>query len=696
MINKQPLLKIEGLRVEFQLRQGTAAVINDLNIELGHGETLGIVGESGCGKSITALSVMGLVPSPPGRVSAGSIFLEGEDLLQAGPKRMRQIRGNDISMIFQEPMTSLNPVYKVGDQIAETVRIHQGLSKQDAFGRAIEMLKAVDIPAPRRRAEEYPYQLSGGMRQRVMIAMALACNPKILIADEPTTALDVTVQAQIFDLLREIQTRTGASILFITHDMGSIAAMADRVAVMYAGRKMEEGPVNQILTRPKHPYTKGLISCVPHLEKDPPEVRQPLCEIAGVVPSLMNRARGCPFAPRCDYSMPRCHEGDAPPIFEDAENGEAACWLLETGRPAEASAIEVKTAEEDQAGPDVPKYQDTKNYLVHVKDLKIHFQRRRRLFKPKSTVKAVDGVSFSIPRGKTFGLVGESGSGKTTTALGLMRLAPITDGRIVLDGEDITFLQGEALRYLRRRIQLIFQDPYSSLNPHQRAGHIVREPMELLHVEDKKNYQNRVDELFDNVGLRREQQAYFPHQFSGGQRQRIGVARALASRPDLIVCDEPVSALDVAIQAQIINLLRNLQSEFGLTFLFISHDLGVVQYVCDEIAVMYLGRIVEQADRLSLFRNPLHPYTLSLLSAVPSAKPSDIKSKRRIRLTGDPPSPIDPPEGCRFVSRCPYTGKDEECREVTPMLREINGGRKVACHKITSNEEAPWLTNGEF
>ena len=695
MIDKQPLLEIKGLRVEFQLRRGTASVINDLDITLGHGETLGIVGESGCGKSITALAVMGLVPCPPGRVSAGSILLEGEDLLQVGPRRMRQIRGNDISMIFQEPMTSLNPVYTVGDQIAETIHIHQGLNKRDAFQRAIEMLKAVEIPSPERRACEYPYQLSGGMRQRVMIAMALACDPKILIADEPTTALDVTVQAQIFDLLREIQERTGTSILFITHDMGSIAAMADRVVVMYAGRKMEEGPVNEILNRPGHPYTKGLISCVPHLEEDPPEIRQPLCEIRGVVPSLVDRAKGCPFAPRCDYAFPKCLEGAPPPVFANGKAGSVACWLLEPGRPVENGVIEVKT-DLGVAITDVPKAHDRQDYLMQVDNLKIHFQRRRKLLGPKSTVKAVDGVSFSIPRGMTFGLVGESGSGKTTTAMGLMRLAPITGGRITLDGQDITGLKGEALRYLRRRIQLIFQDPYSSLNPHQRAGFIVREPMELLNVEDAQSPQKRVDELFDSVGLRREQQAYFPHQFSGGQRQRIGVARALASRPDLIVCDEPVSALDVAIQAQIINLLRRLQAEYNLTFLFISHDLGVVQYLCDEIAVMYLGRIVEKADRMSLFRNPLHPYTLSLLSAVPSAKPSDGRLKKRIRLTGDPPSPIDPPEGCRFFSRCPYRGKDAECEELTPKLREINGGRKVACHKVKSNEESPWSGNDQL
>jgi peptide/nickel transport system ATP-binding protein len=693
MTDNHKLLEIQGLRVEFDVRQGVATVINDLDIALNRGETLGIVGESGCGKSMTALSIMGLVPSPPGRIAAGQILLENENLVTADETRLRQVRGNEISMIFQEPMTSLNPVFKIGHQIAETVRIHQGLDRKATHERAVEMLRAVDIPAAKRRANEYPYQLSGGMRQRVMIAMSLACNPKVLIADEPTTALDVTVQAQIFDLLREIQDRTSAAIIFITHDMGSIAQMADRVAVMYAGRKVEDGPVEKLLVNPRHPYTKGLIACVPHLEKKPPPERRPLVEITGIVPSLLGRAKGCPFAPRCEFKMDRCAE-KMPPAFDDGSGHATACWLEE---PAAVPAVETKiilesdaiAAESVQTPTNFVEKQD-KEILLQVNNLKIHFPRRRKHpFAKPSIVHAVDGVSFNIPRGTTFGIVGESGSGKTTTALGIMRLVNITEGRVVLGKEDITHVKGEALRMLRRRMQFIFQDPYSSLNPHMRAGAIVREPMDLLDVGEPARRDQHVGGLFANAGLRPEQRAYFPHQFSGGQRQRIGVARALASQPDLVICDEPVSALDVAIQAQMLNLLCNLQQEFDLTYLFISHDLGVVQYICDQIAVMYLGLIVEQADRVSLFKHPLHPYTWALLSAVPSAKPGEAAAGGRVRLKGDPPSPIDPAPGCRFAQRCPFAEADENCYSEMPALRDIINGHKVACHRVTDDGVAP-------
>jgi len=684
MTDSSKLLDIQELQVQFHVRQGTAKVINDLNLSLNPGETLGIVGESGCGKSITALAVMGLVPTPPGEVAGGRILLNNEDLLNADISRMREIRGNDISMIFQEPMTSLNPVFKIGEQIAETIRIHQGFNRKDALDHAVEMLKAVDIPSPVRRASEFPHQLSGGMRQRVMIAMALACNPKILIADEPTTALDVTVQAQIFDLLKEIQEQRQTAIMFITHDMGSIAQMASRVAVMYAGRKVEDGPVETILSSPQHPYTQGLITCVPHLEKNPSENRRPLTEIPGVVPSLLGRAIGCPFAPRCNYAMDQCKK-EMPPTIETGSSHTTACWLSVPARKAQAvsqsqtvrSQIKISAADATGHGS------EGSSPLIEVKDLKIHFNRpRKNPFEAQSRVHAVDGVSFGIKQGSTFGIVGESGSGKTTTGLGIMRLNSITSGQIILDGENITHVKGKALRMLRRRMQFIFQDPYSSLNPHMRTGAIVREPMDLLNVGLPVNRNPRVDQLFEQVGLRHEQQAYFPHQFSGGQRQRIGVARALASQPDLVICDEPVSALDVAIQAQILNLLCRLQEEYNLTYLFISHDLGVVQYICDEIAVMYLGQIVEQADRISLFQHPQHPYTQALLSAVPSAKPGLEKIQQRIHLKGDPPSPIDPPPGCRFAKRCQYADSHKACQTETPLLKEVENGHKVACHVV--------------
>jgi peptide/nickel transport system ATP-binding protein len=694
MIGTSKLLEVRDLRVEFEVRQGVATVINNLNISLARSETLGLVGESGCGKSVTALAIMGLVPSPPGRVASGQIVLDGVDLTATNEKKLRKVWGNDISMIFQEPMTSLNPVFTVGHQIAEAVRIHQGLGKKEAEERAVEMLEAVDIPAPERRSKEYPYQLSGGMRQRVMIAMALACNPKVLIADEPTTALDVTVQAQVFDLLKNIQKRTETAIIFITHDMGSIAEMADRVAVMYAGHKVEDGPVDHVLVNPLHPYTHALIACVPHLEKKPPIERRPLVEIPGVVPSMLMRAVGCPFAPRCYAAMDKCAK--MPPAFDKGDGHTVSCWLWE---PC-SEFIKVKDRPKDEARPLTltprnvvsPGSELEKDILLRVEDLKIQFRLpSKHLFGKSSLVYAVDGITFQVKRGTTFGLVGESGSGKTTTAQGILRLVNITSGNVTLGGVNITNVKGEVLRLLRRRMQFIFQDPYSSLNPHLRAGAIVREPMDLLEVGDKSKRNTRVDELFEHVGLRMEQRFYFPHQFSGGQRQRIGVARALASRPDLVVCDEPVSALDVAIQAQVLNLLCNLQQKYHLTYLFISHDLGVVQHICDEIAVMYSGKIVEQADRISLFQRPLHPYTWALLSAVPSARPGEAKRGRRVRLEGDPPSPIDPPPGCRFAQRCPFSQITPElCWSEMPPLREIFPGHLVACYQVTDTGEVPY------
>ncbi|MFH1092200.1 MAG: ABC transporter ATP-binding protein, partial [Pseudomonadota bacterium] len=530
MTDNSKVLEIQGLRVEFDVRQHVATVINDLSISLERGEVLGIVGESGCGKSMLALAIMGLIPSPPGRMAAGQILLEGEDLTIATEKRLRQVRGNDVSMIFQEPMTSLNPVFKIGYQIAETLRIHQGLDKKAGDRRAVELLKAVDIPAPQQRSNEYPYQLSGGMRQRVMIAMALACNPKLLIADEPTTALDVTVQAQIFDLLKNFQKQTEAGIIFITHDMGSIAEMADRVAVMYAGRKMEDGLVETVLGNPLHPYTRALISCVPHLEKEPSLERRTLVEIPGVVPSLILRAVGCPFASRCTEVLDRCSH-EMPPAFDKGNGHTVACWL----EAPQDNFIEVQQAKKIEHQPVaaaskisvLPEGDREKEVLLSVKDLTVQFRRRRKHFFAKpSLVHAVDGVSFNIKQGTTLGLVGESGSGKTTTALAIMRLVDISSGNVTLGGDDITAIHGEALRLLRRRMQFIFQDPYSSLNPHQRAGAIVREPMDLLEVGETAERDSWVSRLFKQVGLRPEQRAYFPHQFSGGQRQRIGVARA--------------------------------------------------------------------------------------------------------------------------------------------------------------------------
>ncbi|WP_299773640.1 ABC transporter ATP-binding protein [uncultured Tateyamaria sp.] len=533
-----PLLSVDNLRIELATRGGMVPVVDDLSLWLNPGETLSIVGESGSGKSMTALAVMGLLPRI-GRVAAGRIMFEGQDMTQMEDAALRRIRGNQIGMIFQEPMTSLNPVYTVGEQIAEVLRHHQNQGAAQAWANAVDLLDAVRIPNAKGRAGTYPHEMSGGQRQRVMIAMALACRPKILIADEPTTALDVTVQAEIFDLMRELAKETQTATILITHDMGVVAEMADRVVVMLKGEKVEDGTVTDLINRPQHDYTKSLIASVPHLT---PETR---------------------------------------------DESEVA-------------------AQVDQP-------------LLSVRDLTVQFPVKKRWGK-REMFTAVNGISFDVERGKTLAIVGESGSGKTTAALAVARLVAAQAGHVTLDSTDMLTLEGEALRQARANVQVIFQDPYSSLNPRLRAGAIVREPMDNLGNLPAAQRDARVAELFEQVGLEREQMHLFPHQFSGGQRQRISIARALSTNPSLIICDEAVSALDVIIQAQILDLLHDLQRDLGLTYLFISHDLGVVQQMCDDVAVMYMGDIVEYGTRNAVFASPQQDYTRNLLAAVPSVE----------------------------------------------------------------------------
>ncbi|WP_171103217.1 ABC transporter ATP-binding protein [Ruegeria sp. HKCCD7255] len=543
-----PLLSVENLRIELAARSGMVPVVDDLSLYLNAGETLSIVGESGSGKSMTALAVMGLLPSI-GQIAQGRILFEGGDMTQMDDETLRTIRGNQISMIFQEPMTSLNPVYTVGEQIAEVLRLHKGLGHQEAWARAVSLLDDVRIPDAKRRARAYPHEMSGGQRQRVMIAMALACRPKILIADEPTTALDVTVQAEIFALMRELSRETNTATILITHDMGVVAEMADRVVVMYRGKKVEDGAAEAVIRHPQHPYTQTLIASVPHLTIEAPPEQEP----------------------------------------EPAAKSDA---------------------------------------LLSVRDLTVQFPVKKRFGKREMFI-AVNGISFDIERGKTLAIVGESGSGKTTAALAVARLVDAQAGQVTLDGTDMLGLDGEALRLARSKVQVIFQDPYSSLNPRLRAGDIVREPLDNLGAFPASEREDRVADLFDKVGLQRDQMRLFPHQFSGGQRQRISIARALSTNPSLIICDEAVSALDVVIQAQILDLLQELQRDLDLTYLFISHDLGVVQQVCDEVAVMYMGDIVEFGDRQSVFSAPKQRYTRDLLAAVPSIERANNTQRER-------------------------------------------------------------------
>ena len=571
-------------------------------------------------------------------------------------------------MIFQDPMTSLNPVYTVGWQLAETIKLHNDLTKKECLQRAEEMLRQVGIPSPRERLASYPHELSGGMRQRVMIAMAVVNSPKVLIADEPTTALDVTTQAQILELIRGLRADHGSAIVFITHDLGVVAELCDEVAVMYAGRVVERASVDEIFSNPQHPYTWGLLGSLPARNLD----NERLFSIPGSPPSLLRPPPGCRFAPRCDHRMTVCTVDPPPPLETTATHAHAG--RLSPGPGHEEPRC--RRGERHASGGGAM----TGDVLLRVTDLRKHFPVREGLIFRRETgaLKAVDGVSFEIRQGETLGLVGESGCGKSTVARCVVRLLDATSGRIEFQGEDITDSKGSAMRRLRRDLMMIFQDPLSSLNPRMRVGQIVSEPLDIHTNQTNKARASRVNELLEMVGLSAEHANRFPHEFSGGQRQRIGIARALALEPKLIVCDEPVSALDVSVQAQILNLLEDLQREFDLTYLFIAHDLDVVRRVSDHVQVMYLGQVVEEGPAADLYARPIHPYTAALLSARPEASPAAARAKSRILLEGDVPSPLDPPDGCRFHSRCPRA--QSVCAVTDPDPTEVGAGRRFRCH----------------
>ncbi|GBC62640.1 dipeptide ABC transporter ATP-binding protein [Desulfonema ishimotonii] len=674
-INPNPILQVRHLITAFDTEAGIIRAVDDVSFSVSKGETLGIVGESGCGKSVTALSVMRLLPRPMGHIDAGEILLGATDLTRLTPDRMSRIRGNRISMIFQEPMTALNPVHRIGKQISEVFRLHfPETGETEIYENALQMLRKVGIPEPEQRMREYPHQLSGGMRQRVMIAMSLACKPDILIADEPTTALDVTIQAQILDLIRALQQETGMAVIFITHDLGVIAEICDSVLVMYAGRVAETAPVRELFSDPKHPYTRGLLTSVPRLEN---RRKSRLRIIPGVVPSLYELPDGCRFQNRCPHAQPIC--GTQPPMNPVSGNHLAACHLSAQLPPVRKQHTE-GAIQKPAAGKKYPAASQA-DYCLEADQLKMHFPVRGGiLLRQIGTVYAVDGISFKIRTGETLGLVGESGCGKTTAGRSLIRLCQPTGGRVKFEGRDILGLGRRALRELRRDVQMIFQDPFESLNPRHTIGDILEEPFIIHGISTTGERRSKVAALLDRVGLPRNALPRFPHEFSGGQRQRIGIARAIALNPRVIICDEPVSALDVSIQSQIINLLLELQQEMGLTCLFISHDLTVVRHISDHIAVMYLGKIVEHTDADTIHTMPLHPYTRALLSAIPVPDPDAARNAHL--LSGDVPSPIHPPAGCRFHTRCPL--RIPRCAQEEPLLRSVPASADahiVACHR---------------
>ncbi len=671
----ETILKIDNLKTWFDTSKGTLRAVDGVSFDIRHGETLALLGESGCGKSMTALSIMGLVPDPPGRIVDGSILLGDQDLTTYSEIEMRGVRGNRIAMIFQEPMTSLNPVLTIGEQIKETLRRHKKLKGAALTQRTLELLEAVGIPDPNKRIREYPHQLSGGMKQRVMIAIALSAEPDLLIADEPTTALDVTIQAQVLRLLKDLQKQTGMAILLITHDLGVVYETADRIAVMYAGQIVEQAGRRTFFKKPAHPYSRRLFRSLPSLDKR----EQVLDTIAGSVPPLTEEFRGCRFVARCDQAWEACEQ--QPPVYRRPVTGQSVlCHLYnkkiaatrpdtQAAEPTPVQRLQQRAAAADGDAADRP--------LLQVRDLKIHFPVHKGLLKRvRGHVYAVDGVELEIRPGRTLALVGESGCGKTTVGKGILQLLrDYTQGEIEFDRENLAALKGERLRRKRADFQIIFQDPFSSMNPRMMICDIIEEGMLALNTgESAEERARRVEELLLMVGLSADMKHRYPHEFSGGQRQRICIARALAVKPKLIVCDEPTSALDVSVQAQILNLLKSLQARLGLSYLFITHDISVVSYLADDIAVMYLGRIVEQGPVEDVLGGPKHPYTKALFAAVPEINKQLIDEK--MMLKGDLPSPIDPPKGCHFHPRC--NEAIDKCRETYPPVS--SGRHRTRCH----------------
>jgi peptide/nickel transport system ATP-binding protein len=732
-----PVLDIQDLSTHIKLTHSVVQAVGNIDLHVEAGETLGIVGESGCGKSMTGLSIMGLLP-PGGSIVGGSVKLNGRELVGLGEEELRKIRGNDVAMVFQDPLTSLDPTKTIGYQVAEPVRLHRGASKAEALDRAVEVLSLVGLPRPKERLNDFPHQLSGGLRQRVMIAMALACDPKLLIADEPTTALDVTIQAQILTLLRDLKERLGMAMLLITHDMGVIAGHADRVNVMYAGRIVETADVRELFRTMHHPYTQALLASIPRLSQDNTKA---LHAIPGLPPDLSKPPAGCRFAPRCSRATDKCRT-DEPPLAGKTPGHEFSCWHpvdgplvlttigasgpsatdtgLSTGVTeaeaeageqvadvaipdtdtvaAEPATAEPATAEPATAQPAASggtaagivaeerrpgaKTSDngSANPLLDIRGIVKEFPVTSGLVlrRKVGSVKAVSDVSFSIPAGQTLGLVGESGCGKTTLGKMIVALEQPDSGAVVLDGKDVSSLRGGDLRRIRRDLQLMFQDPYSSLDPRMRVGSIIREPLVIQGMGNRKSQDDRMFELLAEVGLPRNAVERYPHEFSGGQRQRIGLARALTLNPRVIVADEPVSALDVSIRAQVLNLMKRLQATHELTYVVISHDMAVVKYLADRIGVMYLGKLVELGSSDDIYERAAHPYTAGLIATIPVPDPETEGSKDGAAIKGELPSPVNPPSGCRFRTRCPFA--QEICAAEEPELRSFGPGHVAACH----------------
>ena len=675
------LLTVRDLRVDFAGPRGRGAVpaVRGVDLTVRRGETLGIVGESGSGKSVTALAVLGLLP--PAATVRGSVRLDGRELVGLPNRELAAVRGRKVAMVFQDPLSAFTPVHRIGDQIAEAVRIHQPLDRATARRRAAELLDLVGIPAPDRALDSFPHEFSGGMRQRAMIAMAIANDPDVLLADEPTTALDVTIQAQVLDVLRTAKRETGAALVLVSHDLGVIAGMADRVAVMYAGRVVETAGVDELFARPRHPYTLGLIGAVPRLDAR----GGPLVPIPGSPPAMAELPAGCPFAARCPLAEDRCRTAE--PALTGPAGHLAACVRADEPATRRATPADVYPVPPvPPAAPAPPRAE--REPVLRVSGLAKTFPvLKGGVFRRKTgEVYAVDGVELDIRAGETLGLVGESGSGKSTTLFELLSLAKPEAGRIEILGQDTAGIGRAAAHRLRAELQIVFQDPMASLDPRLPVGDVIAEPLRAQHA-PRELIARRIPELLRQVGLDPAHAVRYPHQFSGGQRQRISIARALAVRPKLLVLDEPVSALDVSIQAGVLNLLQHLKADLGLAYLFVSHDLSVIRHLADRVSVMYLGRTVEQGEVSAVFDRPRHPYTRALLSAVPLPDPAAERSRTRILLAGDPPSPTERRTGCPFRTRCPVyavlgAGPRARCEQHAPPLADAAAGadHAAACH----------------
>ncbi len=668
------LIEIRNLSVTFPSETGIVRAVRDVSLDIRAGEVLGVVGESGSGKTVMSLSTIGLLPDSA--TVTGSIMYNGVNLLELDDYQMSKYRGHEIAMIFQDPLSALNPVQTIGHQVAEAILIHKDVSTATANKRAIELLDIVGIPQPDQRVMSYPHEFSGGMRQRVIIALAIANEPKVLLADEPTTALDVTVQAQILEVLQRARDITGAAIVLVTHDLGVVAGLADRIAIMYAGKIVEVGDVNEVYEKPAMPYTIGLLRSIPRIDA---ESGARLASISGAPPSPVALPPGCAFSPRCPAAAEVC-SSSVPELLEISPGRSTACL-----RQSEIPGLQASGNLFQEGPAHISARDSSTSSVLEVSGLSKTFPLmkgsvlRRRV----GSIYAVDGVDLELRQGRSLALVGESGCGKTTTLLEILYMVAPEEGKITIFGRDVASLSKKDRLALRKDVQIVFQDPFASLDPRLPVGDAIAEPLQTFGV-GREDQNRRVSELLELVGLNPDHASRYPSEFSGGQRQRIAIARALALNPKVIVLDEPVSALDVSVRAGVLNLLAELQEKLGLSYLFVSHDLAVVQHIVDDIAVMYLGSIVESGPVRDVFANPQHPYTQALLSAIPIPDPKVERGRTRIVLQGELPSPANPPSGCRYHTRCqlrPTLSAEVSARCVSerPLLT-VGGAGAVACH----------------